>query len=134
MKFVTYDPTSGRIIQTGDVPDSMISLQGEYVIAGIASSETHYVDVSSKQLVAKPPRPGDDYRWNYSSRLWELDSESAASNALRSRAYLLSSSDWTQLPDVSLATKEAWATYRQALRDITAQPGYPFDIVWPVSP
>jgi len=45
----------------------------------------------------------------------------------------LSASDWTQLPDVPLATKEAWAAYRQALRDVTLQPD-PFAIIWPVSP
>lgn len=45
----------------------------------------------------------------------------------------LLASDWTQLPDVPLATKEAWATYRQALRDITEQPD-PFNIVWPAAP
>lgn len=50
------------------------------------------------------------------------------------RFMLLKTSDWTQLPDVPLATKEAWATYRQALRDITAQPGYPFNIIWPQAP
>lgn len=27
-----------------------------------------------------------------------------------------------------------WATYRQALRDITAQTGFPFEVVWPVAP
>lgn len=54
--------------------------------------------------------------------------------ALAQRARLLVSSDWTQLPDVPLATKEAWATYRQALRDITDQPGYPLTIVWPIPP
>jgi hypothetical protein len=42
-------------------------------------------------------------------------------------------SDWTQLPDVPLATKDAWATYRQALRDVTEQPD-PFNIVWPTPP
>lgn len=52
----------------------------------------------------------------------------------RRRGELLSASDWTQLPDVPLATKEAWATYRQALRDITSQPGYPFNIIWPQAP
>ena len=41
--------------------------------------------------------------------------------------------DWTQLPDVPLRTKEAWATYRQALRDITQQVD-PFEIVWPARP
>jgi len=35
---------------------------------------------------------------------------------------LLSSSDWTQVPDSPLTTeqKAAWATYRQALRDLPA--------------
>ena len=45
----------------------------------------------------------------------------------------LSSSDWTQLPDVPLQTKELWAIYRQALRDITQQPD-PFNITWPEPP
>ena len=52
-----------------------------------------------------------------------------AGRARRNR--LLQASDWTQLPDVPLATKAAWATYRQALRDITEQPGWPTDITWP---
>ena len=50
------------------------------------------------------------------------------------RNRLLYDSDWTQLPDVALANKEAWATYRQALRDITEQLGYPTEINWPVQP
>lgn len=49
------------------------------------------------------------------------------------RDVLLAQSDWTQLPDVPLATKTAWAEYRQALRDITNQPD-PTNIVWPVAP
>ena len=49
------------------------------------------------------------------------------------RNYELEKSDWTQLPDVPLTTKTAWATYRQQLRDITAQAD-PFNITWPTSP
>jgi hypothetical protein len=45
------------------------------------------------------------------------------------RNKLLAESDWTQLPDAS-ADAAAWATYRQALRDITTQAN-PFNIVWP---
>jgi len=41
------------------------------------------------------------------------------------RNKLLKDSDWTQLPDVPLATKEAWATYRQALRDLTDHVNFP---------
>jgi hypothetical protein len=50
------------------------------------------------------------------------------------RDLLLIASDWTQLPDVPLPTKQAWATYRQALRDITDQPGFPLEVVWPEPP
>jgi len=49
------------------------------------------------------------------------------------RDQLLIASDWTQLPDVPLTTKAAWAIYRQALRDITSQPD-PFNITWPTPP
>lgn len=54
--------------------------------------------------------------------------------ALITRQGLLASSDWTQMPDVELSTKTQWAAYRQELRDITSQPGYPFNIVWPTPP
>lgn len=39
-------------------------------------------------------------------------------------------SDWTQVAD-SPVDKAAWATYRQALRDIPSQPGFPWEVVWP---
>lgn len=45
----------------------------------------------------------------------------------------LSESDWTQAPDVSV-DKQAWATYRQALRDVPSQSGYPFNVEWPTPP
>ena len=60
--------------------------------------------------------------------------EQVAIDARISRTRLLASSDWTQLPDVPQALKDAWATYRQALRDVTAQAGFPQNIVWPTSP
>jgi len=49
------------------------------------------------------------------------------------RSALLKESDWTQLPDVPQTTRDAWATYRQALRDITAQDGFPTSVNWPVA-
>lgn len=54
--------------------------------------------------------------------------------ALTRRQQLLESSDWTQLPDVPISTKNSWAGYRQALRDITDQVGFPDNIDWPVRP
>jgi hypothetical protein len=45
----------------------------------------------------------------------------------------LSDSDWTQVADAPV-DKTVWATYRQALRDITAQSGFPWTITWPDAP
>lgn len=53
----------------------------------------------------------------------------------RKRDALLAASDWTQVLDAPLSAeaKEAWAEYRQALRDVTKQAD-PSHIVWPKSP
>ena len=54
------------------------------------------------------------------------------------RDTLLLQSDWVELP--SAATREsaeslaAWAIYRQALRDVTQQSGFPWTIDWPTKP
>jgi hypothetical protein len=45
----------------------------------------------------------------------------------------LNSTDWTQLADSPL-DKEAWATYRQALRDLPAQGGQAEAAIFPIAP
>jgi len=49
------------------------------------------------------------------------------------RNKLLAESDWTQLEDTPV-DKAAWATYRQNLRDITDQEGFPSNLAWPTPP
>jgi hypothetical protein len=41
--------------------------------------------------------------------------------------------DWTQVADAPV-DQAAWAAYRQALRDITGQEGFPWTIDWPTQP
>jgi hypothetical protein len=60
------------------------------------------------------------------------DAEQAKS-VREDRTRRLADSDWTQISD-STADKQAWATHRQALRDITAQVGFPWTINWPTQP
>ena len=60
------------------------------------------------------------------------DAEQAAS-VRNSRSGKLKDSDWTQVADAPV-DKAAWATYRQALRDISAQAGFPQTVVWPTQP
>lgn len=45
----------------------------------------------------------------------------------------LAQSDWTQVADAPVDAT-AWAAYRQALRDVPAQPGFPWEVTWPQQP
>jgi hypothetical protein len=62
----------------------------------------------------------------------QKDAEQAA-NVRRQRTEKLNDCDWTQIAD-STADKTAWATYRQALRDITTASGFPWTMTWPTQP
>jgi len=56
-----------------------------------------------------------------------------AYDARKKRNQLLTDCDWTQLPD-SPVDRDVWATYRQELRDVTSQAGFPWKITWPEAP
>lgn len=61
----------------------------------------------------------------------------AAINARAKRNRHLTNSDITQLPNATEQMKAKvaeWETYRQALRNISEQAGFPFDIQWPTKP
>lgn len=63
----------------------------------------------------------------------DADAASQAANVRAQRNRLLAECDWTQLSD-SPVDKQAWANYRQALRDISAQAGFPWAVEWPHDP
>jgi len=48
------------------------------------------------------------------------------------RDKLIADTDWMALSDSTLTP--AWAAYRQALRDVTSQAGFPHTVDWPVKP
>ena len=49
------------------------------------------------------------------------------------RNRLLIQSDWTQVADAPV-DQAAWAAYRQALRDLPTQSGFPHNVTWPTKP
>jgi len=49
------------------------------------------------------------------------------------RTKKLAETDWTQLTDAPV-NSAAWGTYRQALRDVTAQETFPWEVEWPTQP
>lgn len=63
--------------------------------------------------------------------------EDGQKSAVRAdRNQRLADCDWTQFNDSPLSeeSKLAWQVYRQELRDITLQQGFPHNVVWPTKP
>ena len=79
-------------------------------------------------------------RWFTKYSLADMDADArAAKDAEQAKAVRadrngkLKDCDWTQLAD-SPVDKAVWATYRQALRDVPKQAGFPWDVQWPEQP
>jgi len=90
-------------------------------------------DLASNSWVPPVPRPDDEHVWDESEEDWVPSAELRAKKARAQRNALLSDCDWTQLSDAPVDAED-WAMYRQALRDLPEQPGFPTDIEWPVRP
>lgn len=137
--FVVFDPATGEILRSGFCMDDALIFQardGEAVIECDFSVKygTHYVNPVNREPMVMPDKPSSHHRWDWESYSWQQDRALAEKSVRAKRQSLLTASDWTQFPDVPLETKAAWAVNRQALRDITTQVGFPFDVAWPESP
>jgi len=84
-----------------------------------------------------------DGKWFTKYSLADMDDEAKASkdeeqakNVRTQRTEKLRDCDWTQLDDTPMSNtqKAGWATYRQALRDVPDQAGFPWEVEWPVQP
>lgn len=74
-----------------------------------------------------------DGLWKQEWNVVNLTQEQAEKNVRDARNNLLSSSDWTQVNDAPV-NQTVWSTYRQELRDIPQQSGFPYNINWPTPP
>ena len=63
----------------------------------------------------------------------DLENAEKAASVRAERNSKLSNSDWTQVADAPV-DKTAWATYRQALRNLPDAEGFPWDVTWPTQP
>lgn len=74
--------------------------------------------------------------WLQTWTVQELPEDRAAANVRGIRNQLLSESDWTQLADSPLDPdgKLAWSLYRETLRMVPQQAGFPWNVVWPPKP
>lgn len=77
-----------------------------------------------------------DGQWSLPYVLEALPLDRAQRNIRNRRDGLLAQTDWIVVMHTEKGTSvpTEWAVYRQALRDITAQEGFPFNVVWPTQP
>lgn len=110
------------------IPDELLELYGVYRVEPSAIPETDSKTHKLAQNVEKI-----DGKWTLKWSKNELPIETASNNVRVYRSRLLTESDWTQTED-SPVDKNLWKTYRQALRDISLQPGFPYNVTWPEQP
>ena len=135
MNYTIFDIITGQIYAvcfTNQI-ESQIALNQSY-IEGVYSDSIYYIE--NNVPIEFPPKPSQYSVFDYTTKQWILDSERAISDVLEQRNKLLYGCDWTQIPNNPLTTEQqtAWATYRQELRDVPEQQGYPYNVVWPIAP
>jgi len=98
---------------------------GVYVVTVLDTPEydknTHYPKDSGYTLV--------DGEWTTGYVIAKLPTEHVSENVRKQRTELLTNTDWMALSDVTLTPEVA--AYREALRDVTAQEGFPYSVSWP---
>lgn len=145
-ELLSFNSASGTLLVryfTEDFPEGLVynidipSNNGEYPTQQeIDSLVAHYKPTGQLQRIAdvKAAQVPD-----FLSALVVPAEPNQAGTAAQVRGFrngLLSSSDWTQLPDAQLNTqeKQLWAEYRQLLREVPQQSGFPTNVAWPLSP
>lgn len=65
-----------------------------------------------------------------------VELEQKKASVRQTRDGLLTATDWVTIRaiDINTPVDPEWATYRQSLREITQQEGFPWNVVWPTDP
>jgi hypothetical protein len=115
-------------------PEVMEAIGVDAVLEGPQAQPTRY------QVAFADGVEQIDGKWYTKHSVADMDAEAIAAkdaeqakSVRTSRGDKLKDSDWTQVADAPV-DKAAWATYRQALRDVTQQSGFPWTITWPTQP
>lgn len=135
MSYTIYSNATGKILRTVQTNNIDSQLQdGESYVDGSIDSSAYYIE--NDVAVAIPPQTSPYAAFDFVTKQWVLSENLALADVLPKRQRLLYLSDWTQIPNNPLTPEQqdAWGIYRQELRDITSQPGYPFNVIWPTPP
>jgi hypothetical protein len=118
-----------------NIPDNVLAEWGVYPLL---KTEKPVDDYTKNVAEGTPAQQEGQWVqvWTVTDATAEEVAERTASQATEirtQRTQLLSKCDWTQLSDAPV-DKAAWAAYRQSLRDITDQSGFPWNVNWPTQP
>ena len=137
MIYTIYNQTTGQISKVVQTNEIELQLQeDESYIEGSYDDVTYYIEDNEPVEISAKPSPYAEF--DYTTKDWVLNSALAIADITQKRRKLLVASDWTDT--LSAKTRlgddlyNQWQTYRQALRDITDQDGYPLNVVWPTAP
>ena len=102
-----------------------LNAQGVYRVSKLPEPEA---PVGQKAVLDAMPTQNEAGHWVLG---WTLEALSA-DEARALRDSLLAATDWTANSDVTMS--DAMRVYRQALRDVPSQAGFPDNVTWPVKP
>jgi cupin superfamily acireductone dioxygenase involved in methionine salvage len=138
--YTIFSKTTGEIrvvliCSETDLPFNYDAEKESFLQQNIDGSK-YYIDVVTNTLVAMPEKPNAWFDFDFTTKQWVGNEMRAKFDVNQRRKKLLLNSDWTQIPNNPLTAEQqaAYATYRQELRDIPQQSGYPFNVVFPVAP
>lgn len=95
---------------------------------------TTTANLSTGEIVQIPYTAEEQAEYNTKKATWDAgENDRKAVEVRAERNIKLSETDWTQIADAT-ADKQAWATYRQALRNISTQAEFPNNVTWPTQP
>lgn len=121
----SWDRTTDEVLE---------ALGADVVFEGPQATPTRY------QIAYRDGVEQMDGKWYTKYSVADLDAEGIAAkdaeqakSVREQRTQKLKDSDWTQVADAPV-DQAAWATYRQALRDVPSQAGFPWEVQWPVEP
>ena len=95
---------------------------------------TIQANLNTGEIVQIPYTTEEQTEYDTKKATWDAgENDRKAVEVRAERNIKLSETDWTQITDAT-ADKQAWATYRQALRNISTQAEFPNNVTWPTQP
>ena len=133
-EFRAYTLANGGPTWGTTTPEVLAELGASVVLEGAQASPTRY------QTAYRDGVEEIDGKWYTKYSVTDMDDEAKtakdaeqAKSVRTTRDEKLKDSDWTQVADAPV-DKTVWATYRQELRDLTKQSGFPWEVTYPTQP